>query len=421
MNEIKTLLEIEKTSKTTDKIKLLQENDSKELRELLIYAYDTFKVFKIKHLDYEKSTEVVYRSSLHQQFINLLDMLMVNNINDNIRKTVKNFLEKCPQPQQDIYYRILIKDLTIGIGAKSVNKAFGKGTIIEFKIMKDEAYTDQNLERPLIVQKKYDGYRCLIVKDKLNITCYTSNGKVIPLKNIQKVLSKIPESFVLDGELVSTTRTGTSTICNRLIKGNDKVDDSNLTFYAFDYLNLKEFTENNFTTICEDRLVNLESFCMKYKFKQIKPAKSYISKDTDTVINLYKQARMNYEEGIIVKDLKGVYETKRSKNWLKLKAINSCTLKIIDIIKYTKKDVLGSLVCTSKDKKITVNVGSGFTDEERKELWNPNIIGKCIEVIYNELQSDKDGNWYLFLPRFKEIRYEKTEPDDFEKIMKEYM
>ena len=422
MNEIDTLIEISKTTSNKEKIQLLKDNETKNLKELLVYAYDLFKVFKIKHLKFDKITKRGYDPLLHNEFVQVLDKLTTININDKIRQEVKEFLEKCPLPQQEIYYKILTKDLTIGITAKSVNKAF-PNLIKEFKIMKASAYTNQDLNKEFIVQTKYDGYRCLIIKDKRNITAYSSSGKAIPLKTIEKELYRINESFVLDGELVANSRTKTSTICNRLIKGNLNVDDSNLIYHTFDLLTLEEFYAGNFKEPCKNRLQNLKELGQQYNFKNIKIAPFQITTNEKEVFNLYAKAREKGEEGLMLKDPACVYELKRSKGWLKLKAINSCTLRIVDFIEHTKKpNTLGAITCVSGDNIIKVNVGSGFTDEERKDIWNNKnkLLNKCVEIIYNELQYTTDNKPFLFLPRFKELRLEKKEADNFEKIEKEY-
>ena len=421
MNEIDTLDRISKTSGLNAKIELMKNNETEELKELLVYAYDSFKVYGIKNLKFSLNDNTEYNPTLHKEFINILEMLQHTNVNDVVRSKVKDFLEKCPKLQQDIYYKILTKDLTIGITAKSVNKAF-KGLIREFKLMKADAFTDQNLDRKLVVQPKFDGYRCLIVKDGDTIISYTSSGKVIPLKTIEKELSKVEGSFVLDGELVSTSRTGTSTVCNRLIKGNNTVDDDVLIYNVFDFINFTEFVSGVYKEVYNDRLENLDTFGYDNDFNHIRITKSYITTNTEEVMNLYKSARKNKEEGIMIKDLDYPYELKRSQGMLKLKALNSCTLRIVNFVEHSKKkNTLGAFTCVSEDEAICVSVGGGFSDEEREVFWKDKdkLINTCVEVLYNEIQYTKDRELFLFLPRFKELRPEKEEADMMLKILEE--
>ena len=422
MNEIKTLVEVSNITSTNEKLKLLKENESEKLKDLLIAAYDGFKVYGIKHITIDKyNGNKVYKPELHSKFISMLEMLTKVNANDKIRQEVKDFLNSCPEPQRTIYYKILIKDLTIGLGVKSVNKVFPK-LIREFKLAKANPYEGQDLNTYKIVQSKYDGYRCLIMSCNGKVTAFTSSGKEIPLKNIEKEVSKIDGDFILDGELISTSRTKTSTICNRLIKGNKSITDEQLEYYAFDIIRYGEYVTGEFKQSCKDRLLLLSAVFLTYRFKQLKLANSYNSYSIEEVLNLYKLHRKNGEEGIIVKDPYAPYTVGRSNNWLKLKAINSATLKVIDIIPHSKEEgLMGALVCEDFSGNLTVKVGSGFTDEDRQTLNSENIVGKCIEIIYNEVQYTKDNKPFLFLPRFKEVRDDKQSPDSIDKIIKECM
>ena len=75
------------------------------------------------------------------------------------------------------------------------------------------------------------------------------------------------------------------------------------------------------------------------------------------------------------------------------------------------KGTLGALVVKYKDN--TVNVGSGFTDEERKNFWEnrEDIIGRVIEVKYKEITTDKKtGLESLQFPVFCGLREIGKEP-----------
>lgn len=419
LNEIATIIKITTTTKTNDKIAIIKENDSENLRDLFYYAFNDFCVFGVKNVDFTRTQLTGYNPKKHQEFINILKMLMTTSVNNEVRKVLKDFLESCNQPQQDIYYQIIQKDLVIGASAKTVNKALGFSFIPMFSLMACEPYEEQDLNTRKLVQKKYDGYRCLIVKNNTTISCFSRNGNVIPLVTIPKELSKVKGSFVLDGELVSNTRTSTSGVCNSLIKGNKTVDDSSLVFYAFDFLDYTEFTSEDFKTPCEDRVKAVEVMCINNNFKHIVPSTTYETETVDEVLALYKRARELGEEGIIVKDPKSLYETRRSQSWLKLKAINSCTLQVIDKYEHKNGNALGGFICQSLNGELTVNVGGGFSDEDRETFWKANMQGKCVEVLYNEVQVDKHGKEFLFLPRFKEVRIDKYIPDSLEVILKE--
>ncbi|HRT02829.1 MAG TPA: hypothetical protein P5513_02695, partial [Candidatus Diapherotrites archaeon] len=111
---------------------------------------------------------------------------------------------------------------------------------------------------------------------------------------------------------------------------------------------------------------------------------------------------------------------KRSKDWIKIKSWNEIDLQIIGY-EYGKpgtkyENMLGSLVCSNGI--INCKVGSGFTDEQRKNI-KEDVVGKIATIKYNQLIKDSNGNYSLFLPVFSEIRDDKFEADSMEKILKE--
>jgi ATP-dependent DNA ligase len=81
------------------------------------------------------------------------------------------------------------------------------------------------------------------------------------------------------------------------------------------------------------------------------------------------------------------------------------------------KGRLGALVCESSDGLIQVNVGSGYSDEQREEFTKTTAIGKIVTVKYNARIKDRgDGVERLFLPTFIEMREDKDVADSSKKI-----
>ena len=86
------------------------------------------------------------------------------------------------------------------------------------------------------------------------------------------------------------------------------------------------------------------------------------------------------------------------------------SLEIIDVEEGTGKNVgrLGAFVCSGTDdgKLITVNVGSGFTDEQRIEFWNGRntLPGQIVEVRADAITQNQDGSYSLRFPRFLRFR-----------------
>ena len=107
------------------------------------------------------------------------------------------------------------------------------------------------------------------------------------------------------------------------------------------------------------------------------------------------------------------YECKRTAKLIKVKRFYTMDLKITEVVEGDGrlKGTLGALVVEYKNN--TVNVGSGFTDEQRNYLWNnrEQIVGCIVEVKYKEVSIDKNtGLESLQFPIFLGFRNDKTQP-----------
>ena len=80
--------------------------------------------------------------------------------------------------------------------------------------------------------------------------------------------------------------------------------------------------------------------------------------------------------------------------------------------------MLGGVNLESSCGVIKVNCGSGFSDDLRKELFNESTIGKIFELEYDSVTEDKKTKQKsLFLPIFKQERFDKDEANDYEQIL----
>jgi DNA ligase-1 len=113
-------------------------------------------------------------------------------------------------------------------------------------------------------------------------------------------------------------------------------------------------------------------------------------------------------EGIMIKDPDAVYECKRSVSWLKQKPFIEVSLTVLETEEGTGRNVgkMGALVCegTEDGKLIKVNVGSGFTDEDRDDFWNCRVDGQVVEVRADAITQNQDGTYSLRFPRFLRFR-----------------
>ena len=113
----------------------------------------------------------------------------------------------------------------------------------------------------------------------------------------------------------------------------------------------------------------------------------------------------------MIKDPKSYYECKRSTSWLKSKPVIEVSLEVINYEEGTgrNKGKLGAVIAQGEDngKFFKLNIGSGFTDQQREEFWinREDLIGKIIEIKADSISKSQDNdNWSLRFPRFKTFR-----------------
>jgi ATP-dependent DNA ligase len=159
-----------------------------------------------------------------------------------------------------------------------------------------------------------------------------------------------------------------------------------------------------------ERFDELKSLLDTHNPSKIELVLTRIVPDIQTATAFFQEMLGDEQEGIILKDVDSIWENKRSKSQVKFKGVLETDLRVVDIQMGTGKyeGMLGAIVCESSDGIIKVNVGSGFSDEQRKSL---DYIDKIVAIKYNARISNKQGEQSLFLPVFVETRDDKDIAD----------
>jgi DNA ligase-1 len=327
----------------------------------------------------------------------------------------------------DFYRRILIKDLRCGVSEKTVNKvakALKKPNysvpVFEVMLAHDGANHEKKIKGKKLLEKKLDGVRCLTVVDyeSRTVTMYTRNGKELVnfphiVKAFEDNMDNFARSYVFDGEVMSTSFNELMTQVHR----KDNVEASDAVLNLFDVLPLFEFKAGE-SIMGQRRRSNF----LKTNFSNIFADAGCITivpqieVDLDTMVGMVEFQDFNKQmveqgyEGIMIKDVDALYECKRSTSWLKQKPFIEVSLTVTAVEEGTGRNEgkLGALVCEGVDdgKAITVNVGSGFTDEQRAEFWTDKetMHGQVVEVRADAISQNQDGTYSLRFPRFLNFR-----------------
>jgi DNA ligase-1 len=198
----------------------------------------------------------------------------------------------------------------------------------------------------------------------------------------------------------------------------DDVEASDAKLMLFDILPLSEFRKGKSVMTQRVRSNLLRTF--QKVWDQV-PSVGLVPQtpvDLDSYVGELEFKQFNKDciaagyEGIMIKDPKAVYECKRSTSWLKQKPYIEVSLSVIEVEEGTGKNEgrLGALICEGEDdgKTIRVNVGSGFTDDQRSEFWmdKESMLGQIVEVRADAATKSQDSEtvWSLRFPRFLRFR-----------------
>jgi len=362
------------------------------------------------------------------EFLNLTVQLSIRQLTGHAAQdAVQNAMLKSTVEQWNNWYRrILIKDMRAGFSEKTVNsvveKLNAKNYVIPVftcQLAHDSANHESKVSGEKLIEVKLDGVRVIaIVYPTGAVNLFSRNGKQLdnfPL--VERQLGKharfFAEPVVLDGEIMSASFQDLMKQVHR--KSDVAADDAVLNL--FDIITLKEFQAgqgqhrqidrsyslaawfNQFAdhmpnvTIVGQELVDLRTPAGQARFKQI---------NQDAIDGGY--------EGIMIKDPVAVYECKRSTSWLKLKPFIEVSLEVTDVEEGTGRNTgrLGALVCSGEDdgRRITVNCGSGFSDDDRRVFWDSRgqLVGQVVEVRADAVTQNQDGTYSLRFPRFLRFR-----------------
>jgi len=416
LNASETLKLCSETGSTIGKAQALTANATEDLKKVLNYTLDPFKVYGIKQFEFAKpmiNDGGFYNSQVIKEMFFLLDNLMSRNITgDEARIKIKQMSSYMNKEQQDIFYKILKKDLRCGVAEGIVNKVFPK-LIPEFEVQL--AQPSKFLKRvryPCLVQKKLDGVRtiALVEPQENSVTYYSRNGKQFMNfncfdKELLQLSYKEPKMF--DGEVIGPRGDDFRGIMQQCRRKYD-VEPNGLNFNVFDWMPIHHFTRQVATLLQRDRTDCLVELSEKRDIQQrVFVIEGQLCNNEEELMAYYDQCVNEGYEGVIIKDLDGEYEFKRSVSWIKMKPNETVDLKVIEIQEGRGKyeGLLGAFIVEREGVKI--NVGSGLKDDERLPLEDANkmYVGKIIEVKYDSVTPDGS----LRFPRFIKLRGDKSE------------
>lgn len=419
------LKELEATSSRLEKEAILKrEENNKLLKRVFFLAYDPFTQFYIRKIpSYTPAQEnqADTLDSVLDSLTNLSDRRVTGNA---AIEFLTKLLSSLTKNDAMVLERVISKDLKCGASASTANKTW-PNLIHEYACMLCTPFDQKLIDKfkwPALVQLKMDGMRFnAIVKDG-KCEFRSRNGKEINLLgNLEQEFIALARgaNMVYDGELlvviegnIQDRQTGNG-ILNKAVKGTiSSGEAASVQATVWDCIPYDHFKAGKGTVQYAVRFAMLESASLPSKIRLVE----------STAVGSFEEAQKIFEgylaqgqEGIILKDMSGVWEDKRVKTQVKFKAELDCDLKVVGIQPGTGKyeGMVGALLCESSDGIVKVDVGSGLSDEDRKR---DDYVGKIVAVIYNARIKNKQGEESLFLPRLIEVREDKNIADSAKNI-----
>lgn len=281
-----------------------------------------------------------------------------------------------------------------------------------------------------LVEEKRDGSFAYLRKHGADSSqAITRQGTIYPAWFSNRLSEGLQAGWTLmgemevykDGKLMS--RKEGNGVLNSVAKGADEseFDGYVFSYVAWDTVTDEEFFVGRSELPLEIRKANL--------FIVIENAKQIVEVDSARVDSIAKAKAIHIQytrlgkEGTVWKDPEGIWRdcSSGSKDMVKVKVVFEADFEITHTYEGTgkAKGMLGGIGIKTSCGKLKNNLGSGFTDEQRKALWavRDTLPGMICTAEANDVISNRDKDTVsLSLGIFIELRYDKTEADSLERV-----
>ena len=392
-------------------------SDSKFLQMIFNYTYNPYKKYNVTSKNCKKNSDLLGHANTYGSIFTILNDLAnrVSTGHTSIANVNRFILENIQH--ENLIYNIIDRDLKMGASTSSINKVI-PGCIPTFKVALANPYNVKRVDfksGDWYGSRKLDGVRCICRKENDIVTFFSRSGKeFLTLGNLENEILKIPGNFILDGEICMVDKDGNEDfqgIMKQIRKKDHQIEKPK--FFVFDYLTLEQFDNQTGTTPLTLRLRNGYHNLpndVNYDMLEFLPQEQLTTEEQFT--EMAKAAEDAGFEGIMVRKNVG-YEGKRSHNLLKVKKFHDAEYTVLGttnaFIRWTENGKQVERECLSnitiEHKGCKVNVGSGFSKEQREMYYESpqDIIGKTVTIQYFEESENQNGGFSLRFPVLKHV------------------
>ena len=382
----------------------LRECDDLAIR-LIHAAMDPYRVYGVRKYDAPQVARE--EENRFDVLFLLLDNLAERKLTGNAAQdAVTAALAGFGDFEREYIARIFDKDLRAGFSADTFNKIFPKNKIPTFDVMLADVYeTDEevkaNVKFPCIAEAKYDGERTIAVVTQKGVTYYSRSGKEAKHvdglfdNDLQDMRATVGYDIVVDGERYASNFTETM---NAKKSGKSEAKE-NLRFYAFYLMSLEDWRNQKSRHTMDESRKWLTEVIKASNCQKVLLSKGIYAQTADDAEKFYRDMVGEGFEGLILKQLDAKYEWDRSSNWIKWKPFFDADARVIGFYAGREKtrleNTLGGIIVagyTEDGTYFETNVGSGFSDDIRDEIWNnqEKYLGTTAVIKYQEVSRAKN-------------------------------
>lgn len=249
------------------------------------------------------------------------------------------------------------------------------------------------VQYPALVEIKMDGVRAVSVDGRL------LSRHLKPLSNVDGIGKLLPKQWVFDGELIASGAgmEAWGHTVSVVHTSAYKLDASRLVYRVFDAMPLAEWKARHCKQPQAARSYKLKEMVDAIGDERVQLVKMWVVHTPGELQKVYKQVLKAGGEGLVVKNPHGLYQFKRSTNWLKMKPVQTCELRCTGVEEGTGrcKGTLGALLLEGG-----LRVGTGFNDQERDRFWKNPPVGLMVEITFQE----RTVKGHLRFPSFQRVR-----------------
>ena len=442
--------EISSESGTNKKMEILAKYKDNETLKTVLYKGMSKRVkFWIKQVPAPMTVPAKHDLEWALDRLEVLEKRHVTG--SDAQQTVAMMLGVLSADDAEVITRVIKKDLKLGMGRTNVNKVFDD--LIEMTPYMGATKFSEKTARKIVssgsafIQTKMDGrYANAIVRGE-DCELESRGGEPSYLEGAKflEELKKFPDR-VFNGELTidGIDRYTSNGVISSLISiGKKKAEGKNvkkeiekfrtehsmtfadalnaIRYTVWDSITVDEYYDNASSVPYYNRLKFVEDTIAEHKSTMVSLIKSKKISTYDEAMEFFKEMLVSGEEGAILKAADGKWKDGKP-NWqCKMKLEIDLDLKIVGFNYGTEgtknENVVSSLTVQTSDGLLETRPGGisetdmDYITKHKDSLLNTIVTVKCCGI-----SSDRNGNYALLHPVFKELRDDKTIADSLEDV-----